>query len=141
MDVDGALRDHGLRRTPQRRAVLDALMGGRAMSAQEVHEAARVTTPELGLSTVYRTLITLSEAGVVDAIGQHDGEATYRLCSGGHHHHLICDTCRRVVELSECDLTAVQDAIAAEHGFSVTGHSLTFHGVCGDCARSGSGAG
>ncbi len=104
------------------------------MSAYEVHRTARLTAPELGLSTVYRTLLTLSEAGVVDAIGQHDGEATYRLCSGGHHHHLICDRCRTVVELSECDLTEVEDRIASEHGFTVTGHSLTFHGVCGPCA-------
>lgn len=105
------------------------------MSAQEVHDAARRSAPELGLSTVYRTLLTLSEAGVVDAIGQHEGESTYRLCSGGHHHHLICDRCRAVVELSECDLSSVQEAIAREHGFAVTGHSLTFHGVCGPCSR------
>ena len=80
--MDGAetLSDHGLRRTPQRMAVLRALDDGHALSAQEVFARARTHCPELGLSTVYRTLLALTDAGMLDVIGQHDGEATYRRC-------------------------------------------------------------
>lgn len=136
MDVGEALQRTGLRRTPQRMAVLRALQGGRALSAHEVHERARGECPEVGLSTVYRTLVSLAEAGLIDPIGQHEGEATYRLCSGEHHHHLVCRSCRRVIELSRCDLSPIEAEIARDHDFDVDGHSLTFHGLCAEC-RSG----
>ena len=90
---------------------------------------------ELGLSTVYRTLVALTDAGLLDAIGQHDGEATYRLCGGAHHHHLVCSDCRRVEELSECDLSPIEQGIATDTGFRVDGHTLTFHGVCRECQK------
>ncbi len=133
MDARADLRTHGLRVTPQRVAVLEAMDGGRAMSAQEVHQAAQDDWPDLGLSTVYRTLLRFVDAGVVDEIGQFAGEATYRLCSGHHHHHLVCDRCRSVIELGDCDLEYSHDAIAEEHGFEVTGHAVTFHGLCRSC--------
>jgi len=133
VDVALALADRGLRRTPQRVAVLRALDDGRALSAQAVHVRAREHCPELGLSTVYRTLIALTDAGLLDSIGQHDGEATYRLCGGHHHHHLVCTSCRRVEELEECDLTPIERRIATQHDFQVDGHTLTFHGLCGTC--------
>lgn len=133
MDTGAALTDRGLRRTPQRMAVLRALDDGHALSAQEVFSRARATCPELGLSTVYRTLVALTDSGLLDAIGQHDGEATYRLCGGAHHHHLVCSECRRVEELSECDLSSIEGRIASDTGFRVDGHTLTFHGVCREC--------
>lgn len=133
MDIAVALRQHGFRRTPQRVAVVHALEDGRALSAQEVHRRAREACPELGLSTVYRTLIALTDAGMLDAIGQHEGEATYRLCSGHHHHHLVCRSCRRVIELSRCDLSPIEAEISQEHDFDVEGHTVTFVGRCADC--------
>lgn len=133
MDIAVALADRGIRRTPQRVAVLTALEGGHALSAQEVFTRARATCPELGLSTVYRTLVALTDAGLLDTIGQHEGEATYRLCGGAHHHHLVCTNCRRVDELSECDLSRIEKRIARDHGFRIDGHTLTFHGLCGAC--------
>ncbi len=133
--MDGAetLSHHGLRRTPQRMAVLQALDDGHALSAQEVFARARTHCPELGLSTVYRTLLALTDAGMLDVIGQHDGEATYRRCGASHHHHLVCTGCRRVEELEECDLSPIESRIAGEHDFRVDGHTLTFHGLCRDC--------
>jgi Fur family transcriptional regulator, ferric uptake regulator len=128
------LRRRGIKRTPQRVAVLRALgEGDRALSAADVFRRARRHCPELGLSTVYRTLWALTEAGMLDTIGHHDGEATYRLCSDRHHHHLVCSRCLRVEELPECDLSAVERDVASEHGYRVEGHSLSFHGVCGEC--------
>lgn len=136
------LRRRGLKRTPQRVAVLRALQeGARAQSAGDVFRGARVHCPELGLSTVYRTLWALTEAGMLDTIGHHDGEATYRLCSERHHHHLVCSECLRVEELPECDLSALERSVASEHGYRVEGHSLSFHGVCGECQEAAAEAG
>lgn len=128
------LRARGLRRTPQRVAVLRALGDeDHALSAAEVHRLARAHCSELGLSTVYRTLWALTRAGLLDTIGHHEGEATYRLCSERHHHHLVCSACRRVEELPECDLSDLEGAIAREHGYRVDGHALSFYGLCAGC--------
>ena len=128
------LGERGLRRTPQRSAVLEALEHeSRALGAAEVHRMARTHCPELGLSTVYRTLWALSQSGLVDVIGHHEGEATYRLCGERHHHHLVCERCREVVELPECDLSAIEESIASSHGYRVDGHALSFYGRCAAC--------
>ena len=128
------LGERGLRRTPQRAAVLEALEHeSRALGAAEVHRMAKTLCPELGLSTVYRTLWALSQSGLVDVIGHHEGEATYRLCGERHHHHLVCEGCREVVELPECDLRDIEGTIAANHGYRVDGHALSFYGRCAAC--------
>ena len=128
------LGERGLRRTPQRVAVLRALEADtHARSAADIHLRARKLCPEVGLSTVYRTLWSFSQAGLVDVIGHHEGEATYRLCGERHHHHLVCGVCRQVVELGDCGLGELQEAIARDHGYVVDGHELSFYGTCAAC--------
>jgi Fur family ferric uptake transcriptional regulator len=102
-------------------AVLRALDDGHALSAQQVFTRARDHCP------------ALTAAGLLDEIGTHEGEATYRLCSDHHHHHLVCTECRRVEELEDCDLSPIEARIAADYDFRVDGHSVTFQGVCRAC--------
>lgn len=52
---------------------------------------------------------------------------------GGHHHHLVCDSCHRVVEVTECDLDAWLDGVVRQHGFVATGHHVEITGLCADC--------
>jgi Fur family ferric uptake transcriptional regulator len=88
----------------------------------------------VGLATVYRTLALLHEKGAIDALSHHSGELCYRLCGSGHHHHLVCTSCHRVVEIEGCDLDEWVDAIAAAHGFGAAEHSVEISGVCGACS-------
>ena len=88
------------RATKQRAAVaaaLDAVEDFR--SAQELHDLLRHQGRSVGLTTVYRTLQGLADAGEVDVLRTPDGEAVYRRCSSGHHHHLVCRRCGRTVEV------------------------------------------
>jgi Fur family ferric uptake transcriptional regulator len=87
----------------------------------------------VGLATVYRTLAALTNSGAVDALSHHPGEACYRLCSEGHHHHLVCEECHRVVELADCDLDSWLVARASRHGFTVRGHTVEITGLCANC--------
>ena len=133
------LLDLGLRATPQRLGVLAELaLEPNGATAQEVHDRLRARGSRVGLATVYRTLAALSEAGAVDALAHRPGEACYRLCGGEHHHHLVCASCNRVVELGDCDLESWLDRLGAAHGFTVTAHSVEVTGVCGDCRARGS---
>jgi len=125
----------GLRSTAQRIAVLEVLSHEPdGATAQEIHDRLRAQGRRVGLATVYRTLAALTEGGAVDALAHRPGEACFRLCGRGHHHHLVCERCNRVVELGECDLEPWLARLGGAHGFQVTRHSVEVAGICADCA-------
>ena len=89
------------RRTRQRTAVQEVLAELHEFrTAQQIHDELRKRGDSIGLTTVYRTLQSLSEAGELDALRNADGETAYRRCSDGHHHHLVCRSCGRTVSVS-----------------------------------------
>jgi Fur family ferric uptake transcriptional regulator len=122
------------RTTRQRRAVHQALaeLDGFA-SAQDIFERLRRGPDRVGLSTVYRTLQQLADSAEVDVLRSDDGEARYRRCSAGHHHHLVCRSCGRTVEVAGPTVEAWADRVAAEHGFREVSHTLEVFGVCAEC--------
>jgi Fur family ferric uptake transcriptional regulator len=126
----------GLRPTPQRLRVLTALAAEpHDVTAQELWRRLRDDGERVALATVYRTVGALAEAGVVDSLSHHRGEACFRLCGDAHHHHLVCTECHRVVELEGCGLEEWLDGLAASAGFRATGHRVEVVGVCGACTR------
>ena len=129
------LAERGIRSTRQRLRVLEALLAEpNDATAQEIHEFLRKRRKPIGLATVYRTLALLSEQGLVDVLMHHPGEACYRLCSEGHHHHLTCSECHQVVELGECELEPWLKRLGGAHGFTVTKHAVEVTGICTACA-------
>jgi Fur family ferric uptake transcriptional regulator len=125
----------GLRATRQRAAIaklLDQLDDFR--SAQELHEELRKRGEGIGLTTVYRTLQSLSDAGEVDVLRTDSGEAIYRHCSSHHHHHLVCRHCGRTVEVEGPAVETWATRVAAEHGFAEVSHTMEIFGTCADCA-------
>jgi Fur family transcriptional regulator, ferric uptake regulator len=137
-DAGVDLKRYGLRSTRQRAAVLWALRAEpNDATAQEIHRWLTLHGERIGLATVYRTLELLNNNGVVDVMSHRRGELCYRLCGEGHHHHLVCHECHRVVEVGDCDLTEWLDELAAEHGFTIRGHIVEVTGVCANCLGSG----
>jgi Fur family ferric uptake transcriptional regulator len=126
------------RSTRQRAAVAAALAEmDEFRSAQELHDMLKHRGDSVGLTTVYRTLQSLADAGEVDVLRTSDGEAVYRRCSTeDHHHHLVCRTCGKAVEVEGPAVERWADAIAKEHGFVDIGHTLEIFGTCGDCAEA-----
>lgn len=88
---------------------------------------------QIGLATVYRTLALLNAQGVIDSLSHHGGEQCYRLCSDVHHHHLVCSSCHRVVEIEECGLDGWLRSVSARHGFVPTDHRVEITGLCAGC--------
>ncbi|MBV8258252.1 MAG: transcriptional repressor [Actinobacteria bacterium] len=128
------LTGKGVRPTPRRLEVLEELAReGNDVTAQELWGRLRERDSGTGLATVYRTLSLLAEKGVVDVLSHHGGEQCYRLCGDGHHHHLVCTRCHRVVEVGECDLGGWLDDVASRHGFVATDHRVEIAGLCADC--------
>lgn len=89
----------------------------------------------LGLTTVYRTLQGLADAGEVDVMRPPSGEYLYRRCGRGHHHHLVCRSCGTAVEVDGPAVESWADRVAAEHGFTDVSHTLEIFGTCRVCAR------
>jgi len=124
----------GPRPTKQRLAVLEALASVEDFrSAQEVHEILSSSGSSVGLATVYRTLQLYADQGDVDVLRRADGEAIYRRCSETHHHHLVCRSCGRTVEVEGPTVERWADGVAGEHGFTDVSHTLEIFGTCPDC--------
>lgn len=131
-------RPTGLRPTRQRLAITAALRGSvDFQSAQEVHDAVRAAGEKVGLATVYRTLQAMADSGEVDVRHSPAGEATYRRCSASHHHHLVCRSCGRTVEITGSAVERWAHAIADEHGFTDVAHTVELVGLCADCSARG----
>lgn len=125
----------GVRPTKQRLLVLETLAAEpHDATAQEIHARLREGGQRIGLATVYRALGVLREKHVVDELSHRSGETCYRLCSPGHHHHLVCSSCHRVEELEDCEIDAWVAKASRRHGFRAASHTVEVVGLCADCA-------
>jgi Fe2+ or Zn2+ uptake regulation protein len=133
------LLDRGVRLTNARRLVIRSLVdhpGPR--SAAELDVAMRRRVP---LSSIYRTLLTLEESGLLTRLRDGDGVAKYELServTGDHHHHFVCSQCGRTTEVAipkklEEAITRLIDAIGSERAYEITDHRLELDGVCEAC--------
>jgi Fur family ferric uptake transcriptional regulator len=123
------------RNTRQRGEVLALLQDvDTSHSAQQLHSMLRERGAKVGLTTVYRTLQLLVDAGEVDTTRLPGGEQLFRLCSRNHHHHLVCRLCGKTVEVAGPAVERWTDRVAAQHGFTDIGHTMEIFGTCGDCA-------
>ncbi len=125
------------RPTRQRAAVAAALNQVEEFrSAQDIHTMLRDSGDSIGLTTVYRALQAMADAGQVDVLRTDDGEAVYRACSTHHHHHLVCRACGKTVEVEGPAVEKWADKIAGDHGFSDVTHTIEIFGTCADCAAA-----
>lgn len=122
----GKIRGRGFKATPQRVAVLEAILAEQHQSLEGI----RSRCPGVGMVTVYRTLDLLSGLGLVRRLDLGDGPR-YELAED-HHHHLICEDCGGVAEFEQCPLDL---RLLPEVGddFEVRAHSLEVYGRCSSC--------
>jgi Fe2+ or Zn2+ uptake regulation protein len=131
------LRSLRLKVTPRRLEVMRCLGRERAcLSAEEVWHRVRSGLGSIGLPTVYRILDELAGAQVVTRIFRADRKQYYFLCTNrSHHHHFVCDACRRVEEVEVCGLDGVTSEIVRRSGGRVLSHILQVNGLCAECTK------
>jgi len=123
------------RNTRQRGAVSALLAETEGFhSAQDLHAMLRSRGEAVGLTTVYRTLVALADAGEIDVMHTAGGENLYRRCSDGHHHHLVCRSCGRTVEVLGPAVETWAEKVATQHGYTDVSHTLEIFGTCPACA-------
>ncbi len=129
------LSGQGLKSTRQRDVVLNAFVSaGRHLSAEELYLLVKKSNPGIGYATVYRTLKLLAEAGLADERRFEDGFTRYEYnASDGHHDHLICTRCGRILEFENERIEQLQQDVARKNRFKVQSHKLELYGLCSDC--------
>ena len=102
-------------------------------SAQEVYRLMQREGESIGLTTVYRSLQSLVNDKIVDVLRREDGEALYRLCATGHHHHLVCTSCGKTVEVEGSAVEKWANTVAKNNGFKKVSHVVELFGLCQKC--------
>ncbi len=104
------------------------------MSPLQIFDAARERCPELGLTTVYRTLDVLSEVGALRRVHGPDHCEAFVPAGAAHGHTVVCDTCGLVSEFTDCDVRRIVAAASRQTGYVITDHFLQLGGLCAGCA-------
>ena len=118
------LATHELRVTTQRELILETFLTMEHVTAEQLYHELAKHEPHIGLATIYRTLNLLCECGLAQQ--RHFGTQTHydNVSHKGHHDHMICTTCGKIIEFENCDIEKLQDEVARQHSFHITTHKL-----------------
>ena len=139
LDLDTLRRQlshHGYKLTRQRQAVVDVVTQGNSrMTAADVYARARLVYPDVGLTTVYRTLDILIELGAIRRVHLDDGCEAFASTSVEHSHYLICGSCQTTIEFEDCNVSQLLKRIGEQTGFTIEQHWLELVGRCPKCQK------
>ena len=129
------LEQHNLKHTRQRELILDAFLSARKhVTSEEFYQLVREQNPNIGYTTVYRTMKLLAEAGLAQERHFDDGVTRYEM-EHEHHDHLVCLRCGRIIEFECPEIEAAQIDVARRHDFEVLRHRHELYGHCAICAQ------
>ena len=127
------LEEHDLKHTRQRDLILDAFLEARGhVTSDQIYQRVRAENPNIGFTTVYRTMKLLCEAGLAEEHQFDDGVTRYEI-EHEHHDHLVCTRCGKIIEFECRSIEDAQTRIAAEHHFLILRHRHELYGHCRDC--------
>lgn len=131
------LQRAGLRRTNQRDLILETFLRTEDhLTSEDLYQLVKRQDPNVGHTTVYRTLKLLTEAGLAREVRFGDNKTYYEHhFNHQHHDHMICTNCGKVIEFFSAEIEALQDQMADNFGFQPTHHSLRLWGFCSDCQK------
>ncbi|MGZ6391931.1 MAG: Fur family transcriptional regulator [Ktedonobacterales bacterium] len=135
------LRHLGLRVTPQRLLVMQALANGSGghLTADEIMRWTAERYPAINLATIYRTLDLLTSVGLVTQTDLGSGVAHFELVGDSLHHHLICEQCGAMVEVDDALLAPVRERLLRDQGFRASARHIALFGTCKHCLEESRG--
>lgn len=135
-EIKKMIREMHLKVTHQRQVILEVLAVGRHhFTAQEIFDVVNKRFPEIGFATVYRFLKKLTEFQFVSEVRMGGLPARYELAPSNHHDHMSCIECGKIVEFENYAIENLQEKVAMELGFELTGHVLELYGRCPSCRK------
>lgn len=134
------LRHLGLRVTPQRLLVMQALASGAGhLTADEIMHWTAERYPAINLATIYRTLDLLTSVGLVTQTDLGSGVAHFELVGDTLHHHLICEHCGKMMEVDDALLAPVRERLLRDYGFRASARHIALFGRCEHCLNESRG--
>lgn len=132
------LVEGGYKLTKQREIIFKTLLDNndKHLSPEELAGLVEEKDPEIGIATVYRTLMLFEELGLLFKLDFDDNRSRYELIEdrqAHHHHHLLCTQCGKVTEVRFDLLDDMEKKITNDYGFAITNHDLKFYGICSNC--------
>ena len=129
------IKSAGLRRTSQRDLILETFLKTEEhFTSEDLYSIVHKIDPGIGLTTVYRTLKLLTDAGLAREVRFGDNRTYYEHhYNHEHHDHMICTECGKVIEFFSQEIENLQDEMAAKFGFTLSHHSLRMWGLCSEC--------
>ena len=132
------LKKKGYKLTPQRRSIVDTIIKneGKHLTAEEIYDEVKRDCPEIGLATVYRTILLLEELNVISRLDLNDGCSRYEIVHSDEthrHHHLVCNICHKVLVVQDDFLEELESNIENDYKFKILDHSVKFYGICDEC--------
>jgi len=129
--------EKGLKSTKQRDAVAEVFFSTSGhISAEELYLKVAKSHPGIGLTTVYRTLKLLTEAGLAKERRFGEQGVFEKEDNGRHHDHLICTRCGKIIEFKEPDIEKMQEDVARRYNFVVVDHKMELYGLCRHCSSA-----
>jgi Fur family peroxide stress response transcriptional regulator len=129
-------RDYGLKSTPQRTAIYQALVHSTAHpTAEDLFAQVSPAYPMLSLNTVYYTLGVLRTAGLVQEVNVGHDRARFD-ANLSPHHHVICQGCQTILDVMDPRLNRLTSPSGIPKDFQITSYQVAFRGYCGTCRRS-----
>jgi len=128
------LRERGLRLTPQRQLILEAVHELGHATPEQVHNHVRERVAGVNITTVYRTLELLEELGLVTHAHLGHGAPTYHSATGEDHLHLVCRDCGAVTETEVSLADGLVGTLAERYGFETDVAHFAIYGRCRECA-------
>lgn len=133
-----AIEHHGVRLTPQRSAIVEALSAFPGVfSVADLQKSLERTHPDLGRATLFRAIDLFVTLGVLEKVHLEKAEDGYIVGVTGHHHHLICRFCGDVRHIDFCPIQKEIDDLVAREGFSDAVHRIEIEGICARCRMKG----
>tara|TARA_Y100000590_G_scaffold449675_1_gene588204 strand:+ start:238 stop:669 length:432 start_codon:yes stop_codon:yes gene_type:complete len=130
-----ALKQEGLKLTPQRRAVLEEIVqNNKHRECEEIYRAINKKQKNVSLATVYRTLNVLVENNFARKMDLGDGRYVFESkVDSPHHDHMICVSCGDIIEFISEEIELIQARIAKKHKFIMQKHLHQLFGICKKC--------
>lgn len=128
-----AFKPKSLKLTPQRIAVYEMLKGTKSHpSAETIYNSIKDKYPTMSLATVYKTLKTLVEVGLIQELNVGEGNFRYD-ANAEPHPHIICLNCNRVDDINDVDLSFINENVKDYTDYKILSSKVYFYGICPDC--------
>ncbi len=129
----------GLKMTVQRLVIIEVLLkhSREHINLERILDEARLKNPAVSGATVFRNIVFLERSGLISKMKLGDNKSYYQLqkagAAEGHHDHLLCEKCGRIVEFYSEKLEKLQEKVAADNGFKISRHRMEIYGICKNC--------